>query len=140
MLVLLLATLVAATDAEAGRRGGSTYEELVFVADVDLNDPDGRQMSLCILTETHAVTFAPLYSSVQGYTLAENRCEGDSYYSLTADDIRLGQTDGTFPAGLPAEPALSNMQMVERSWGGLAIVLIIFRYSLYILLFSNAFL
>lgn len=113
-----LAAILSTQAAEARRGGGGGYAEgLLFVAEVDTVGPSGNKMSLCILERTEKVMFIPLWRSAQAYALAENRCDAEQYYELSANEFARGKSLGAYAADLPEEPKLNVAQMLGGAWG-----------------------
>ena len=79
-------------------------ESLQFIAETDQVDPNGNPMSLCYLGEGIVLLSAQMTFEVQGYVLAENRCEADSYFELTLQQMIMGKAAGLFPADVPLVP------------------------------------
>ena len=79
-------------------------ESLQFVAETDQVDPNGNPMSLCYFGEGLLLLSAQMTFEVQGYVLAENRCEADSYFELTLQQMIMGKAAGLFPANVPLVP------------------------------------
>ncbi|WP_438986316.1 TerB family tellurite resistance protein [Marivivens donghaensis] len=79
-------------------------ESLQFVAETDQVDPNGNPMSLCYFGEGIVLLSAQMTFEVQGYVLAENRCEADSYFELTLQQMIMGKAAGLFPADVPLVP------------------------------------
>jgi uncharacterized membrane protein YebE (DUF533 family) len=104
-----LGLIFLSTGAEARRGGGGSEEFMDFVADTTIPPAEtgGAQVSLCHLIKKHTAIGIPLWYESEGYVLAENRCETESYYSFTAEEFTLAQTLGMIPADVPAEPSIS---------------------------------
>ncbi len=79
-------------------------ENLQFITETDQVDPNGNPMSLCYLGEGIVLLSAQMTFEVQGYVLAENRCEADSYFELTLQQMIMGKAAGLFPADVPLFP------------------------------------
>ena len=116
LAVTALAASLSALPAEARRGGGSSSQKMLFVADTDIVI-DGKPHTLCHLVEDSGVLFVPLFRTLEGYALAENRCEADSYYAMTAEDIAGAKADGLIPADVPDTPSLSLGQKAQGFWG-----------------------
>lgn len=116
LAVAVLAASLSAFPAEARRGGGSTSQKMLFVADTQI-EIEGRAQSLCLLVEDSGVLFVPLFRTLEGYVLAENKCDDDSYYETNAEMLAAGQAQGLIPADVPAEASLSLVQKVQGFWG-----------------------
>ncbi len=87
-------SLLSAFPAEARRGGGgSSSQKMLFVADTEIVI-DGKPHTLCHLVEDSGVLFVPLFRTLEGYALAENRCDTDSYYALEPADIADAKAQG----------------------------------------------
>lgn len=114
-----------ATQAEARRGGGySTAQELLFVAPTELGTPD-KPLALCHLVETNSVIFVNFWRSMQGYAIAENGCQTDSYYDFDAEGLKLAQAAGAIDADIPSVPKLSLAEIAGGFWGFGAIGLLL---------------
>lgn len=108
---------LAANTAEARRGGGyGTSENLSFVAQTSEVD-NGQPLSLCHLTKTHHVLFMNFYRSVEGYGLAENNCDTESFYELSSDNLQALRTIGSIPKDVPDEPKLATADLLKGFWG-----------------------
>ena len=109
-------SLLSADPAEARRGGGSSSQKMLFVADTEIVI-DGKPHTLCHLVEDSGVLFVPLFRTLEGYALAENRCDTDSYYAMEPADIADAKAQGLIPADVPDEPVLSLAQKASGFWG-----------------------
>ena len=113
-----------ATQAEARRGGYSTSQELIFVSTTEFEDDTGP-LALCHFVETNAVLFVNFWRSMQGYALAGNNCDTDSYYDFSAAELKTAQDAGMIPATIPAEPKLSMNSLAGGFWGFGAVALLL---------------
>jgi len=113
-----------ATQAEARHGGYSTTEQLVYVSPTEFEDDDGP-LALCHFVETYSVIFINFWRSTQGYALAGNNCNTDSYYDLSAVELKTAQTSGMISADIPSEPKLSIKSLAEGFWGLGALALLL---------------
>ncbi len=121
-----LGLMLLATGAEA-RGGGGSAEFMDFVADTTIppSETGGAQVSLCHLVKKHTAIGIPLFYQSEGYVLAENRCDTESYYSFTAEEFTLAQTLGMIPTDIPAAPSISLSRRIPTIILGLIIALAI---------------
>lgn len=111
-LALALSLMSLATTAEARGRYG---EDLRFVAETTI--PGGSTISLCHLVDFMDALFIPVYTSVQGYALSNDGCEGEMYRSLSTEHFLDLQSAGMIPADLPATPKQSLPNMIAgHAW------------------------
>ena len=104
---VLLTLALMPSQAEAKRYSVPSTgfgESLQFIAETDQVDPNGNPMSLCYLGEGIVLLSAQMTFEVQGYVLAENRCEADSYFELSLQQMIMGKAAGLFPSNIPATP------------------------------------
>jgi tellurite resistance protein len=127
----LVGTLAAAlmamgTTAEA-RGGGGSAEFMDFVADTTIPPAEtgGVQVALCHLVKKHTAIGIPLFYQSEGYVLAENRCDTDSYYSFTAEEFALAQSLGMIPTDIPDAPAISFARRIPTIILGLLVLALI---------------
>jgi len=111
-----------ASGADARRGGGyGTNENLSFVASTsEFNN--GSPLSLCHLTKTVHVMFLNFYRSVEGYGLAENGCDTESFFQLDDEDIRQLRQAGSIPKTVPDLPKLGTADLVKGFWGWLVVI------------------
>lgn len=123
---LLLSLLAGTAQADAARRGSVRTQELLYVADSAVERGD-QALSVCLLVETHAalVPGINLFRSVDGYALAPNRCDTETFFRISAEQIAQGKTAGMIPADLPNTPALSIAQMLAGHWMLIVVGLIV---------------
>jgi tellurite resistance protein len=131
MAKLLVGALAAAlmamgTMAEA-RGGGGSAEFMDFVADTTIPPAEtgGEQVSLCHLVKKHTAIGIPLFYQSEGYVLAGNRCETETYYSFTAEEFSLAQSLGMIPTDIPAAPAISFARRIPTIILGLLVLALI---------------
>lgn len=112
----------AATEAQARRGGGlsSTYEHLVLVQPLVENGQE-RSLALCHLVETHAVFFVPVWTTLQGYALAENRCDTERFRAVGPDDIAFLRDKGAIDARLPLDAKMGGAT-ARGNWMTLGVV------------------
>lgn len=122
---LLLTSL--ATQAEARRGGGYTIEqELIFVSPTTQRNQNGP-LALCHLVKTTGLFFSfNLWRTLEGYALAENNCDTESYYALSAEDVKTAQALGQIPDTVPIEPKLSFDEIIKGFWMWSIIGLLVF--------------
>lgn len=120
---LALGLMLPATGA-AARGGGGSAEFMDFVAETSIppSETGGAQVSLCHLVKKHTAIGIPLFYQSEGYVLAENRCETESYYSFTAEEFTLAQTLGMIPNDIPAAPSISLARRVPTIILGLLVL------------------
>lgn len=106
-LGLTLATSPAA-HAGAGRWG----KDLTFVAETQIPAAGGQSYALCHLVDFMEVLFVPVYTSIEGYALSADRCDGTSYRLLTPEQFAELQQFGMVDTSLPVEPSLSPKDFV----------------------------
>jgi tellurite resistance protein len=111
------------TKAEA-RGGGGSAEFMDFVADTTIppDETGGVQVSLCHLVKKYTAIGIPLFYQSEGYVLAENRCETESYYSFTAEEFTLAQSLGLIPADIPDAPSISFARRIPAIILGLLVL------------------
>jgi uncharacterized membrane protein YebE (DUF533 family) len=114
-----------ATQAEARRGGGySTAQELLFVAPTQLGTNE-KPLALCHLVSTNSVIFVNFWRTMEGYAIAENGCQTDSYFEFEVDRLKLAQAAGAIDADIPEVPKLSLAEISGGFWGFGAIALLL---------------
>jgi DnaJ-domain-containing protein 1 len=123
---LAAALMAMGTMAEA-RGGGGSAEFMDFVADTTIppSETGGVQVSLCHLVKKYTAIGIPLFYESEGYVLAENRCETESYYSFTAEEFTLAQSLGMIPADIPDAPSISFARRIPAIILGLLVLAVI---------------
>ncbi|NCW67158.1 MAG: TerB family tellurite resistance protein [Marivivens sp.] len=104
---VLLTLAFVPSQAEAKRYSTPSTgigESLKFIAETDQVDPNGNPMSLCYFGKGIVLFSAQMTFEVQGYVLAENRCDADSYFELTLQQMIMNKAAGLFPSDLPLVP------------------------------------
>lgn len=114
-------------EAQARRGGGvwGTSEQMSLIANTQITDDTGQQLSLCHLTKKTHIIFAGVWRSSLGYVMAPNKCDAESYYPLNAERLALGKVLGDFPEDLPEQPRLSTDDVISGFWGLGVIVLLV---------------
>ncbi|MEM9796166.1 MAG: DUF533 domain-containing protein [Pseudomonadota bacterium] len=108
IVIAALLLLLPASQADAGKMGlprVRTAETLHLVSSGDI-------MSVCHLVKRRTVAFLGVSIESKGYVLSDNRCEGESYFSL-AQPIEQLIADGYVPAATPTEPTFSPRELLE---------------------------
>jgi tellurite resistance protein len=112
------------TTAEARSAPGGTIEFMEFVAPTQIPVSEGStsMMAMChLLKKTHAV-FIPLWYESKGYVLSDNNCAGDTYYSMTPEQMTEARALGLIGADVPETAQLSTQQkVVPFLWGALVL-------------------
>ncbi len=122
-VVLSLGMGFFATDAEARRGGGGSAEFLEFVATTTIPPAEtgGAQVSLCHLIKKQTAMFIPYWYESKGYALAENRCDTESYYPLSAEDFTRAQSLGMIPTDTPMAPSIGLARRIPTILLGLLV-------------------
>jgi len=111
LIAAAVALSVLPTMAEARRGAVRTVEELHFVAETKISNPEGRgTLSLCHLIEGNYAAIIPLWYESHGYALAANGCDTDAFYPMSAFQVTNAKARGDIPLGTPSEPELSVVQ------------------------------
>ncbi|WP_296418644.1 TerB family tellurite resistance protein [Pseudooctadecabacter sp.] len=111
-LVLAVAAFTASPVAAGAGKYGT---DLRFVAETTIPSPgDGQAIALCHLVDYMHVLFVPVYTIVEGYALATDRCASDSYRDLTAENLADLQAAGFIDPSVPATPRVS---LADLAWG-----------------------
>jgi tellurite resistance protein len=105
----MLASLFGVAEARTGAGISGSYEFMEYVADfaAPAELTEGKSLSLCHLIDKSHAFYVPIYFASQGYVLAENRCDTDSYLPLSSEQFSTAQAAGAIPAGVPSTPELS---------------------------------
>jgi tellurite resistance protein len=124
--LMAMGTVAMGTMAEA-RGGGGSAEFMDFVAETTIPPAEtgGVQVALCHLVKKHTAIGIPLFYQSEGYVLAENRCDTDSYYSFTAEEFAQAQSLGMIPADIPDAPAISLARRIPTIILGLVVLAMI---------------
>jgi uncharacterized tellurite resistance protein B-like protein len=117
------------TTAEA-RRGGGSEEFMDYVADIAIPaaETGGEQMYVCHLIKKHTAIGIPLFYESEGYVLAGNRCDTDTYIEFLPDGFAEAQAEGLIAADVPAVPSISLQRRVPTLILGLLIAFGIFAF------------
>jgi DnaJ-domain-containing protein 1 len=123
---IALAMINLATAAEA-RRGGGSEEFMDYVADIAIPaaESGGEQLYLCHLVKKHTAIGIPLYYESEGYALATNRCNTDSYFAFTPAEFTDAQAAGLIAADVAATPSISLSRRIPTIILGLIVALLI---------------
>lgn len=114
----LLLTTALATPAEARRGAIETTQDLHFIAETQIPGDNGM-LSLCHLVEDMRTVFVTIHRTSQGYALAENRCEVESYYELDMASLKEAQGLGLIDPNIPLEPKISIGRTIGNfAWYG----------------------
>lgn len=97
-------TLFTATSANAQVTG--SREKMTFVADTSLKDPKGNALTLCHLIDQQIIFFVPIYTRLEDYALATNRCDAGNFFPISRSEIMAAQLSGRIPSSVPATPLL----------------------------------
>lgn len=123
---LALGTVLAlalTSQAEARRGiGGGTAEILDFVAQtqIPVNGGADKMMALCHLIKKYHVVYLPVWYQSEGYVLSDNACAGESYFSITAEQLAAARKDGLIAADIPEVAKLTSQEeMTPWLWGAL---------------------
>lgn len=119
--VLAAACLVSLPDPAEARRGGSEYQELLFVADTKIVE-EGVPFSLCHLVNSRSAFGISFFRGVETYALAENKCDTTAYYLMSPEDIAEAKALGMIDANVPNEPKLATSDMVMGHIGWLLVL------------------
>jgi tellurite resistance protein len=113
IIAALLLTTAIATPAEARRGGGSAYaEKLVIVAPTEFTSETGAPLALCHLFKDQTAMLIPYHRSSQGYAIAENNCDTESYFPFTAEELAGAQLWGKIDASIPTVPQISTFRQI----------------------------
>jgi tellurite resistance protein len=126
-----LAMVFLATSAEARGSGfgGGSAEFLEYVADfgVPPEETGGKQLYVCHLIKKYTVIGIPLFYLSEGYVLAENHCDTESYMSFNPGGFVDAQAEGLIAAKTPAEPSISLERRMPTVLLGLVLAFGIFK-------------
>ena len=119
-------SLFSGSAAQAKRAGGfwGTSEQLSLVTETQITDNKDQPLSLCHLTEKTHIIFAGVWRSSKGYAMATNKCDADSYFPVSAEQLAMGKVLGDFPENLPEQPSMSRGDLISGFWGLSAIILL----------------
>jgi tellurite resistance protein len=122
-----LGVIFVGTGTAFARGGGGSAEFMDFVADTSIPpvETGGVQVSLCHLVKKHTAIGIPLFYQSEGYVLAENRCDTESYYTFTTEELALAQSLGMIPTDIPAAPSISFERRIPTIILGLVIAALI---------------
>lgn len=118
LVAAVAAALSLLPTAAAAKGGGGYAEHLEYVADYGPQGEGQENLALCHLVKKYHVLFIPIYYQSEGYVLAENRCDTDSFYHFKEGGLAAAKAVGLLPADLPDEPSISLGQRVPTIlWG-----------------------
>lgn len=95
------------TDNAEARRGGGSQEALEFIAPTKLVNGVG-DLSLCHLVDHTTVFSMPVITQSEGYALANNKCDSETYFPVEPAEFLEMQRGGMVAANLPPAPSLST--------------------------------
>ncbi|SFK83692.1 DUF533 domain-containing protein [Shimia haliotis] len=115
--------------AEAKRSGGlisyGHYGDLHFVAQTDITRDNTGPLSICVRAKTYHLSFINMWTSPQGYVLAENKCEAESFFDLPPEFLELGKVATMIPASVPDTPFLTAIQYAQGTVGTALIAMLV---------------
>ena len=127
--ILILLMNVFSTDAAHARRGGvyGTAEKLHFIAETKIPGSDQGMLSVCLMTKKYHILFMGIYQTSKGYVLADNKCDTNSFLSISAEELAEGKALGAIPQSVPDTPKMTLQQYITGYlfWAVALLVLII---------------
>jgi hypothetical protein len=96
----------------------SSVDRLEFVAETEITNNAGGQLSVCQVVHQTTVVGLPLWRSLRGfYGLAEDRCQSNRFLVAEPDQIAAAKAAGLIPADLPDQPRNRPNRVIAGFWG-----------------------
>lgn len=118
LFISVFAFMAAALPAQAQDAGftGKT-KALTQVSDTKLKDLNGQILDLCHRTEDRHLMGHGIWVTSKGYVLAKNKCETDTYFTLSTAQLEQAQLEGNIPETVPKMPEFNETQTVDQMRG-----------------------
>lgn len=91
--------------------------ELHFVTETGIPGQDGRDLSLCLLTQTYGVGRFSFWRSNRGYVTSDQACSGDYYFTISEKRLARAFEKGLVPQETRETPTMTMGQFLGGFYG-----------------------
>jgi hypothetical protein len=91
--------------------------ELHFVTQTGIPGEDGRDLSLCLMTQTFGIASFSFWRQTQGYVLSDQACSGAYYFAINEMRLTRAFDTGLIPQETKRKPAMTAGQFLGGFYG-----------------------
>ena len=130
-IVALFLSFLVSSPAHAWTANSGSFSGLEYVAETDIDAPNGAPLSLCYETRDLRILGYTVSSNILGYVLSRDGCTGQVERPFSQQQMETAQSLNLIDPSLPSQ-ARNSLQRTIQNYGiwvaiGLALIAVILR-------------